>query len=499
MPKSINPPPKSQSKSSGKRSRKAPAPGSSIKPMAGLTFINSEPPRLYYSDSGAPVEFYNESTASLWDAIGTSYSRNSAIAMSLRSKVFAEFIYLTGLSSAQLEPDVASKTMSLYASYLTEGAEAKDAIIREAFIRSGRKPISARSASAYVDAANQMLASASEAALERIEMARILTKSAPKVEVEPLPALNPRVRSRQEMSQIHANTLQVKPALHESGRIARGGLPAPKFERPREVKHIAVDHIIPLLENAPTPLDGVVWGLCSGSLRISEAISIRLEDIDVRRRRIRVHDPKGLRNTANKKANDENQVREKSQFGFKGRATALVTMFEPFKSIFWQWLQDYLAVRPASASPWLLLSFDEDSYGTPLRDLNSNSVNRAINRDLQATQEKLGLEAPQGRYSSHAFRHFYGIWARNYVAVPGRPKPGLELSEIQLLMGHATKKTTEQYAADLGINALTEIDAANELVYYHGAGKGIDHYRGEAYAKLAEHLLGKDPQKEPTP
>lgn len=464
--------------------------------MAGLTLINSEPPRLYYTDSGAPVEFYNESTTSLWDAIGTSYSRNSAIAISNRSKVFAEFVYLTGLSSTQLESDVASKTMSLYASYLTDGADAKDAIIREAFIRSGRKPISARSASAYVAAANQMLTSASEAALERIEMARVLTKSPLQVEVQSLPELNPRVRSRQEMIQIHENTLQVKPALHESGRLAKGGLPAPQFERSREVKHIAVDHILPLLENAPTPLEGVIWGLCAGSLRISEAVSIRLEDIDVKRRRIRIHDPKYLRNPANKKrTEDEKQVQEKSKFGFKGRATALVTMFEPFESIFWQWLQDYLAVRPESSSPWLLLSLDENNYGTPLRDLNSSSVNRAINRSLQATQEKLSLKALQGRYSSHAFRHFFGVWARNYVVLPGRSKPGLDLSHIQLLMGHSSSKTTEQYAMDLGLNTLTEIDAANELVYHHRADKGIDHYRGQAYAKLAEHLLQNDPKK----
>jgi integrase len=238
-----------------------------------------------------------------------------------------------------------------------------------------------------------------------------------------------------------------------------------------------------MLENAPTPLDGLIWSLGLGSLRLSEAVGVRLEDVDVHKRIIRVEDTDGLRDTTNKE-----------RFGFKGRKTAVVTMFEPFKSIFWQKLADYMAVRPCSDSRWLLLSLDEDTYGVPLCELNSNSVNKAINRRIQATQKKLKFVAPQGNYSSHDFRHLFGVWARNYVMVPGRPKPGLDLPEIQLLMGHADLRSTEIYAADLGINTLVDVDAANELVYHQGKGESIDHYRGLAYGRLSEELLERGPE-----
>jgi len=460
-----------------------PTPGSSIKSMKSLTLIKSEPPRLYETATGAPLNFYNEFTNHLWSEIGITYKRNSAIAMEVGGRFFTEFLYETGALSGRLDPATASKTMHLFSSYLIDGTNAKDAIVREAFIRSGRETISEKSAGRYIAGANLMLTVCSEIVFEQTEMISVLTNLAPLVQVTALPVLNPRVRSPQEMAQIHAHTLQVKPRLAPAAKMTGGGLRAPKVNRTREAKHIAEAHVLPMLEHAPTPLDGVIWSLGLGSLRLSEIVGIRLEDIDVTSRSVRVHDPKGLRDTTNKES-----------FGFKGRKTAGITMFEPFKSIFWQKLAEYMAVRPHSDSPWLLLSLNEDSYGMPLCELNASSVNRAINRRIQATQQKLGFEAPQGKYSSHDFRHFFGIWARNYVVVPGRPKPGLDLPEIQLLMGHADLKSTQIYASDLGIHTLVEVDASNELIYNRGAGESIDYYRGQAYARLGGKLLQKGSQ-----
>jgi integrase len=216
--------------------------------------------------------------------------------------------------------------------------------------------------------------------------------------------------------------------------------------------------------------------------------AVRLEDIDVGKRTLRVDDPSGYRAPENKYTNKE-------QFGFKGRETAAVTMFEPFQSIFWEALASYLEVRPRSNSPWLLLSTRPDTYGVPLCDLKGNTVTKAVDRSIQATQRKLKLVAPQGNYAIHSFRHFYGIWGRNYVCVPGRPSPGLGLEEMQLLMGHANAKTTEHYAPDLGLNRLAEIDAANMMVFHKGQGEGIDYYRGQVYARVADSLLKGDHDK----
>lgn len=464
-------------------SQKQPPAGNSIEAMNRLTRVKCEPPRLYETATGAPLDFYNEFTEHLWGEIGISCSRNSAIAMERGGRVFTEFLYETGALSGRLDPATASKTMHLFPSYLIDGAQAKDPIVRQAFIRTGRKTISPKSAGQYIAGANRMLNVCSTITFEQAEMTSVLTGLPPQTQTNTLTELNPRLRSPQELAQIHANTLQVKPTLGAGAKIARGGLRAPKVKKDRKAKHIGLSHILPMLENAPTPLDGLIWSLGLGSLRLSEAVGVRLEDVDVHKRIIRVEDPDGLRDTTNKE-----------RFGFKGRKTAVVTMFEPFKSIFWQKLADYMAMRPCSESRWLLLSLDEDTYGVPLCELNSNTVNKAINRRIQATQKKLKFVAPQGNYSSHDFRHLFGVWARNYVMVPGRPKPGLDLPEIQLLMGHADLRSTEIYAADLGINTLVDVDAANELVYHQGKGESIDHYRGLAYARLSDELLERGPE-----
>lgn len=465
------------------KGQKQPGPGGSMQAMNSLTLVKGEPPRLYETATGIPLDFYNEFTEHLWDEIGISYARNSVITLERGGRALAEFLYETGALSGRLDPATASKTMQLFPSYLIDGADAKDPIVRKAFIRTGRKTISPKSAGPYIAGANLMLRVCSAITFEQAEMSAVLTGQAPLEQVNELPALSPRVRSPQELAQIHANTLQVKPSLGKDAKKTQGGLRTPKNKKKREAKHIGIPHILPMLENAPTRLDGLIWCLGLGSLRVSEAMGIRLEDIDVHKRIIRVEDPQGLRDTTNKES-----------FGFKGRKTAVVTMFEPFQSIFWEKLAEYMAVRPSSDSPWLLLSLDEDTYGVPLCELNANSVNRAVNRSIQATQKKLKFVAPQGNYSSHQFRHLYGVWARNYVVVPGRPKPGLDLPEIQLLMGHADLKSTEIYAADLGIYTLVEVDAANELIYHRGAGESIDYYRGQAYARLSEQLLQQGPE-----
>lgn len=463
-------------------SQKRPTPGSSIEAMNSLIQVKCEPPRLYEKATGAPVAFYNEFTQYLWNEIGISYARNSAISLERGARALTEFLYETGALTGRLDPATASKTMRLFPTYLIDGADAKDPIVRQAFIRTGRKTISPRSAAQYVAGANLMLKVCSTITFEQSEMMSVLTKLPRQMQVTALPNLDSRVRSPQELAQIHANTLQVKPGIGVGAKKAAGGLRAPKGARVRKAKHICIQHILPMLDNAPTPLDGVIWSLGLGSLRLSETVGMRLIDVDAQKRIVRVEDPQGLRATTNKES-----------FGFKGRKTAVVTMFEPFKSIFWQKLAEYMAVRPSSPSPWLLLSLEEDTYGVPLCELKSSSVNRAINRRIQATQKKLGFRAPQGNYSSHQFRHLFGVWARNYVVVPGRPKPGFDLSEIQLMMGHADLKTTAIYAADLGIHTLVEVDAANELLYYRGTGESIDHYRGQAYARLSEQLLRKGP------
>ena len=228
-------------------SQKQPTAGTSIEAMNSLTRVKCEPPRLYETATGAPLDFYNKFTEHLWGEIGISYSRNSAIAMERGGRVFTEFLYETGALSGRLDPATASKTMHLFSSYLIDGAEAKDPIVRQAFTRTGRKTISAKSAGPYIAGANLLLTACSAISFEQAELTSALTGLPPQTQANALPVLNPRVRSPQELSRIHANTLQVKPTLGASAKKARGGLRAPKVKKDRKAKHIGIPHALPML------------------------------------------------------------------------------------------------------------------------------------------------------------------------------------------------------------------------------------------------------------
>lgn len=66
---------------------------------------------------------------------------------------------------------------------------------------------------------------------------------------------------------------------------------------------------------------------------------------------------------------------------------------------------------------------------------------------------------------------------------------------MQTYMGHASIKTTETYAVDLGLNGLVEIEAANELIYHKHEGENIDYYRGHVYARIANQMLSEDDEE----
>lgn len=49
------------------KGQKQPGPGGSMQTMNSLTLVKGEPPRLYETATGVPLDFYNEFTEHLWD------------------------------------------------------------------------------------------------------------------------------------------------------------------------------------------------------------------------------------------------------------------------------------------------------------------------------------------------------------------------------------------------------------------------------------------------
>ncbi|WP_449100720.1 tyrosine-type recombinase/integrase [Pseudomonas veronii] len=206
-------------------------------------------------------------------------------------------------------------------------------------------------------------------------------------------------------------------------------------------------------------------------------------DIDIDARTIRIEDPNFHRNPAAEKA--------ARKLPFKGRTLATIVMFEPFKSMFFESLADYLDVRPTTDSDYLFVSNERHTYGEPLLLLrNMNSLNRSLNRALRKAQVDLGTMSPAtgAPYTSHSLRHFYGVWARNFVYIPGRNQMGLTLSEIKLLMGHKDIRSTEKYARLSEETVIAEIESAERMKALWGRNPNIDQIRSAVYAELAYDL-----------
>jgi integrase len=191
---------------------------------------------------------------------------------------------------------------------------------------------------------------------------------------------------------------------------------------------------------------------------------------------------------------DPNHLRDPSakDLPYKGRATANIYMFEPFKRLFFDAFAEYRAERPTSDSDFLFVSDTPESYGASLIEtLKANSLNRKLNRTLAKAQQAGNISDTLNNYkpySSHSLRHFYGYWARNFVYIPGRPTIGLTLAEIQVLMGHADISSTVIYAKIDNEVMMAEIHASERMTSIWNTSKSIDSLRADSYEALAQDL-----------
>jgi len=224
--------------------------------------------------------------------------------------------------------------------------------------------------------------------------------------------------------------------------------------------------------------------MAAGGLRFSEAIAAKKPLIDTRARRIRIEDPNN-----NRRSHDYS---EESKYAWKGRDTAIIFLFEPMKTLFFDAYAEYLAVRPTSDSDFLFLYEDNDHYGKPLIECsNINNLNGTLNLQLKDAQREY-LRASGNMtggfrpvYTMHSLRHFYGMWLRNRVRVPGRPSVGLELSEIQIMMGHRKLSSTEIYSRREAELIELDLELADYLIATRIGSDNLALYAAAQYERLA--------------
>jgi integrase len=228
-------------------------------------------------------------------------------------------------------------------------------------------------------------------------------------------------------------------------------------------KTFPLDLGVSLVKNAPNLRDKVLWSLIAASgMRISEALTMFENDIvietatkarvipnhqRVMTKRVLVIDP-DTRRSELRKYLTESQI---NSLPHKGRSQPETYLIEPFSSLFWRYLAQYIAGentkrkrRPlGSVNPFL---FKKINTGEPLTDSY-----RSLYESFHAVSKKVTGKG----YGFHSLRHMYAYYIKNF-APTGQGQFGLPLKQVQLLLGHQDIKSTQRYARE----DFTKLEAA---------------------------------------
>ncbi len=199
-------------------------------------------------------------------------------------------------------------------------------------------------------------------------------------------------------------------------------------------------HFADLLAAAGTHRDRAFWALLAGSgIRTCEALSRRWSNIDLENRKIWVDDP-------NLSAN-QREADGRARMRHKGRNSEKTYLFQPLRRIFFSELLAYMKTEyiPGCGHEFVFQDVQPGSgRGRPFAEVSDTARNRSFKRAV--SRARISPRSPGNDWGLHSLRHAYGTFMLNYL--PHSGGYGLELKEVQRLMGHRSEQTTARYAKE---------------------------------------------------
>jgi integrase/recombinase XerD len=206
--------------------------------------------------------------------------------------------------------------------------------------------------------------------------------------------------------------------------------------------------------------DKALYAFCAASgCRISEALQLLWEDIDMLAQTVRLENPNSRKSCPSYLAL---ATAKRDRLSWKGRTTSVTLLIDPFATWFFEALADYLRYEyiPHGRHSFVFQYDDGTDQGAPYFLASASSRNGVFRRAVRLA----GVELIQG---PHSFRHMYGTYLLNYFPRPNGTY-GLPMGTVQKLLGHKHAKDTAKYARydmDL-IDA--ELLHANMQLFSHG-------------------------------
>jgi len=226
------------------------------------------------------------------------------------------------------------------------------------------------------------------------------------------------------------------------------------------------DKVIEVLDNLTSYRDKALYAFCAASgCRISEALQLLWDDIDVKSQRVRLVDPKSRPNCRSYLGLTPE---ERDRLVWKGRSTQLTLLIDPFSTKFFESLSIYLRHEyiPHGRHSFVFQYTKDDVPGMPYFLASASSRNGVLKRVFKlANVEDVG--------GPHSFRHMYGTYLFNYFPRPNGTY-GLPLGLVQKIMGHRLTKDTEKYARFDKDLIEAELKIANEMLFGNGKTRSIN-------------------------
>jgi integrase len=205
--------------------------------------------------------------------------------------------------------------------------------------------------------------------------------------------------------------------------------------------------VIPLANMATSKRDKALWlFLAASGTRASEARNLQWTDIDPATQEVFIFDPLGRRLGGD--------MTQQERIRFKGRTVSMTYLIQPFKQLFFEALaeyvnEEYVPSRDERDAGFVFQYIEPRRRGVPYVSASDASLN--ANFHIACERVSLQLEPEMrnvldGR-TLHSLRHMYGVYMVNDFPVDLKEgRFGLELSEVQILMGHKELRTTRHYA-----------------------------------------------------
>lgn len=368
-------------------------------------------------------------------------------------KGFINYIEVVELLFRGLTPKLYADALDAYESYLVFGIDSESEIARKVAAVLQPKKLKGSSVRLYFAAVNSFLA-ASESAhigmgqlqdggyisdLAISPLAEVVGQSRPTTSLE-----RAAIKSKSWFAGCVAGGARKVKRTHLSAVSKLSSL-AHTDNSGGDDLAFPIDKCAELIASATCLRDAVLWSfLAASGCRISEALTLQRDDIvlsfdDASFKKVYIVDPASRRDVLSRHL-PESTI---DQISHKGRQTTDTWLIEPFASMFWIALNDYMVEQQGLEKKRLRPVFHNFLF----RNLRNGKPMPTSYQTVWERFKVAALKVTGRNYGFHSLRHMYGYYLLNHCPNPMNIRQfGMDLKSVQHLMGHASIQSTERYA-----------------------------------------------------